>query len=76
MLRVSGNYQLSGALEQWRIGGAFRWQSEIYTDKKGPNSERGTLAAFGVADMMMRYLLTERVSANINVNNIFDKKIL
>lgn len=74
MLRVSGNYQLSGALAQWRIGGALRWQSEIYTDKKGPNGERATQAAFGVADIMMRYQITERVSANINVNNIFDKK--
>ena len=74
MLRVSGNYQLPGALSQWHVGGALRWQSKIYTDKKGPNGERATQAAFGVVDMMMRYQITESVSANINVNNVFDKK--
>jgi outer membrane receptor for ferric coprogen and ferric-rhodotorulic acid len=74
MLRISGNYQLSGTLEQWYVGGAIRWQSEIYTNKKGPNGERAAQAAFAVADMMIRYQITESISANVNINNIFDKK--
>ena len=74
MLRVSGNYQLSGRLEQWVIGGALRWQSEVYTEDKGPNGERATQAAFGVTDVMVRYQITDNISANININNVFDKK--
>ena len=74
MLRINGNYQFSGALEDLAIGATLRWQSKIYAQNKGPNDEDAKQAAVAVTDLMARYQITDEISAKINVNNIFDKK--
>jgi len=74
MLRLNGNYQFSGALEDIAVGAALRWQSKTYTQKAGPNDEDATQGAFAVADIMARYQITDSISANVNINNLFDEK--
>jgi outer membrane receptor for ferric coprogen and ferric-rhodotorulic acid len=74
MLRINGNYQFSGALEDVTIGAAIRWQSEMYSEDVGPNDEDAVQNAFTVTDMMASYQITEEISAKININNLFDKK--
>ena len=74
MLRINGNYQFSGMLEQLAIGAAIRWQSEMYSEDVGPNDEDAVQSAFTVIDMMASYQITEEISAKVNINNIFDKK--
>lgn len=74
MLRLNGNYQFSGELKGLMIGAVVRWQSEIYSEGKGPNGENAEQSAFVVADMMARYKITDSISASLNINNIFDKK--
>ena len=51
------------------IGGGIRWQSEIHSvDRKFTQSE------YSVVDLMARYKMTNNLTANLNLNNIFDKK--
>lgn len=74
MLCVNGNYQFSGTLEDLAIGAALRWQSKMYAQSKGPNGEDAIQGAYAVTDMMARYQITDNITANLNINNIFDKK--
>ncbi|MEG0529330.1 MAG: hypothetical protein RR578_03255, partial [Bacilli bacterium] len=49
-------------------GGGIRWQSEIHSvDRKFTQSE------YSVVDLMARYKMTNNLTANLNLNNIFDK---
>lgn len=76
MLRLSGKYQFAGALNKLRLGGALRWQSKACTDNVARSGFRAEQKAYSVVDMMVRYDFTPSLSAQLNVNNLFDKTYL
>lgn len=55
--------------EALTVGGGIRWQNEIYSaDRKFTQSE------YSVVDLMARYKITNNLTTNLNLNNLFDKK--
>lgn len=67
--KIFTTYTLPYLDEAITIGGGIRWQSEIHSvDRKFTQSE------YSVVDLMARYKMTNNLTANLNLNNIFDKK--
>jgi outer membrane receptor for ferric coprogen and ferric-rhodotorulic acid len=64
-------YQLPGALANLTLGASTRWQSKISTSTDYNTLEQ---KAYWVTDAMARYRFNQHLSANVNVNNVFDKK--
>lgn len=70
-------YKLSGTLENLTVGGGLRWQSESYQWQPTaqalgvPKLEQ---KAYAVVDLLAQYQINPSWSAQLNVNNVFDKK--
>ncbi|HEY8254937.1 MAG TPA: TonB-dependent receptor, partial [Rhizomicrobium sp.] len=54
----------------WEIGGGGRYVSSQFTQNVPPVK---TVPAFFTADAMARYTLSQKLSVQLNVNNVFDK---
>jgi len=62
-------YKLPYLNEAITVGGGIRWQSEIQSaDQKFTQSE------YSVVDLMAHYKINNKLTANLNINNLFDKK--
>ncbi|WP_455925443.1 TonB-dependent siderophore receptor [Pseudomonas putida] len=75
-LTLYTTYNLPGALNQWTVGGGGRWQSKAWQAIwNSPHDEYETFEqkAYWVADLMAKYQITPKLSATVNVNNLFDK---
>lgn len=72
MTKFFTSYRLPGELNKLTIGGGFTWQSDFqYSNTKGTiNIRQG---AYAVANAMARYQITPKISATLNINNLFDK---
>jgi outer membrane receptor for ferric coprogen and ferric-rhodotorulic acid len=72
--KLFATWRLPGVWSKWTIGGGARWQNEIWNNVY-PASGKMVLRRGGymVADAMLRYEFNERCSAQLNVNNMFDK---
>ncbi|WP_319006055.1 TonB-dependent siderophore receptor [Methylobacillus gramineus] len=71
------SYKFAGNLDKLTIGGGGRWQSkgwQILTNRRAARTEEFSQSAYGVVDIMARYQLSKQLSANLNINNVFDKK--
>lgn len=75
------SYRLSGSLSGLTIGGGVTWQSATY--QANPTSFFGfpfyqgvatRQGAYAVADFMARYQFSQHVSAQLNINNVFNKQ--
>ena len=75
MLRVSTTYRLPGELQNVTVGGGLNWQNEIYTTATLPNKSkiRVSQGSYVLANLMARYQISPKLSASLNVNNLFDK---
>lgn len=71
MTKFFTSYRLPGALNKFTLGGGFTWQSEFIYEY-GPT--RITQGAYAVADAMLRYDITPKLSATLNVANLLDKR--
>ncbi|MBY6310574.1 TonB-dependent siderophore receptor [Alcaligenes faecalis] len=72
MFKLFTSYRLPGSLRQWTVGGGFTWQTKfLYENTAG--TIRIEQNPYAVADLMVRYDFTPKVSATLNVNNVFDK---
>ncbi|RBQ28101.1 TonB-dependent receptor domain-containing protein, partial [Aliarcobacter vitoriensis] len=57
------------------FGGNIHYRSEFYTDITTPAGKiRATQDDFFVVDAMAKYEFNKNLSAQLNVNNIFDKE--
>lgn len=68
---------LPGDAERWTVGGGARWQSKTWADVWFGTGERNIeqrVDARWLADAMARYRFDDRLSATLNVRNLFDKK--
>ena len=85
--RIQTSYDLSGRFEGLTIGGGLNWQSEIYTlatipvpgNTSAPGTNPPTLrvnvsqGSYVLASLMARYRFNEKLSASLNVDNLFDE---
>lgn len=76
LLRLFTSYRLQGELAGLTLGGGVNWQSKTYTDATNPlgNIERIEQEAYALVNLMARYEFSKQLSAQLNINNVFDKK--
>ncbi|QKZ04396.1 TonB-dependent siderophore receptor [Pseudomonas eucalypticola] len=67
LFKIATNYQLPGALEDWRVGGNLYHQSKIYLG----DIQQG---AYNLVDLNTQYKVNQNLSVQLNFNNVFDKK--
>ncbi|UKJ76726.1 TonB-dependent siderophore receptor [Azospirillum brasilense] len=73
MVKLFTTYRLPGAWDRLTVGGNFRWEGAIYN---GTGARRYDRDGYAVVDLMTRYQFTDKVSATLNLNNLFDEKYL
>jgi len=82
--KVFTTYRLPQVSKRLLIGGGISWQSDTYKDKVGPNRDKvaGTAddrlaqGSYGLVDLMANYKITHKLSASLNINNLFDKQYI
>lgn len=70
-------YDFTGTLDGLSVGGAVKWESRPPVTAVNPGSnaeERIGQPAYAIANIMARYDLTEALSLQVNVDNLFDKR--
>lgn len=73
-VKLFTTYNLPGDYSKWTVGGGMRWQSESWNNMTIAGRQiRNSQKPYGVVDAMVRYDLNEKWSAQLNVNNVFDK---
>lgn len=74
LLRFFTSYQLPGAWSNLTIGGGITWQNESYTDATNPAGQKERIAQepYALVSLMSRYNFTNELSAQVNINNVFD----
>lgn len=73
MFKLFTTYRLPGAWDRVTVGGNLKWEGKIYN---GTGARRYDQDGYAVVDLMTRYQITDKVSATLNLNNLFDKKYL
>lgn len=75
IVHLQSTYRLSGSLRPWTIGGGLNWQSGTYSNST-VQAQTVTVEQkpYAVANLMVRYAITSTLSAQLNINNLFDKK--
>lgn len=79
LFRVYTSYRLPGELSKLTVGGGVNWEGRTYTlDPNAPptNTSHGLIeqGGFSLVNLMARYDISKQLSAQVNVNNAFDKK--
>lgn len=72
MLKVFTRYKLAG----WTFGGGVNWEGESYSIETNPSGadEKVSQGSHAIANLLVRYEFSKQLSAQLNVNNVFDKK--
>lgn len=73
MFRLSGTYDLLDGPRRTVVGGAVRWQGDIYKENSGPNGEKAEQGSYAVVDLMARQELLPGLTASLNLNNLLDR---
>lgn len=66
--KAASDWLLPGELDQWRVGGAMRTQSQVYTQY---GVQQG---GYTLYDLFSSYDVTQNLQVNLNLNNVFDKR--
>lgn len=76
VFKLYTTYRLPGKLNRLTIGGGLDWQSRMYRDAKAPGrrNEQVQQGSYALANLMANYAFNDRLSATLNVNNLFDKR--
>ena len=70
------SYKLKGALDRLTIGGGARWQGkgwQVLSNGVKKRDEEFAQDPYWLVDLMARYQISEKLSATVNLNNVFDK---
>jgi outer membrane receptor for ferric coprogen and ferric-rhodotorulic acid len=76
MLKLATVYDMRDVVPGLRVGGSMRWESRPPQIAANPGTgvdERVGQPAYAIVGVMAEYQINEHVSAQINVNNLFDK---
>ncbi len=76
LFKLFTTYDFPGEWKGLTIGGGVNWEGSNYTDTTNPvtsQPERLEQEAYAIVDLMARYAITDRLSAQLNVHNLFDK---
>ncbi|HIV71481.1 MAG TPA: TonB-dependent siderophore receptor [Candidatus Aquabacterium excrementipullorum] len=78
VLRLFSSYKLAGPLQGLTLGGGVNWQGALYTYAASPTSLAGTTekieqGSYALVNLMAKYEITKQLTAQLNVNNVFDK---
>jgi outer membrane receptor for ferric coprogen and ferric-rhodotorulic acid len=76
MLKLATVYDLQAVAPGLRVGGSLRWESrppQIATNPGTGADERVGQPAYAIVGVMAEYQITKRISAQLNINNVFDK---
>lgn len=77
VFRMATKYELGGALRGFSLGGSVRWESRPPQTAENPGTgetEKVGQKAYWLVNLMGAYDITEQLSLQINVNNVFDKR--
>jgi len=77
VFNFSTRYDFTGTLDGLSVGGAFKWESRPPVTAENPGTgvvEPIGQPAYAIVNVMARYDLTEALSLQLNVDNLFDKK--
>jgi outer membrane receptor for ferric coprogen and ferric-rhodotorulic acid len=75
--RLFTTYRFAGELSKLTVGGGANWESRTWTaDPGAPAGSSGLIEqdAFTLVNLMARYDINDRLSAQLNIDNAFDKK--
>lgn len=76
LLRLFTTYDFAGSLQGLTIGGGVNWEGLSYTDSTNPTTgvaERLEVKPYALVNLMGRYEFAKGLSAQVNVDNLFDK---
>lgn len=77
LVKLWTTYRLPGELHRLTVGGGVNWQSRVYSDIDAwqiNSTLHWEQKAYSVASLMARYDVNDKLSATVNVANLFDKK--
>jgi outer membrane receptor for ferric coprogen and ferric-rhodotorulic acid len=77
LLRAFTTYRLPGAWDKLSVGGGVNWEGKTYTvvpDVPPGTDGRVEQESFALVNLMARYEFSRQLSAQLNVNNLLDKK--
>ncbi|MDZ5635322.1 TonB-dependent siderophore receptor [Janthinobacterium sp. GMG1] len=77
LVKLWTTYRLPGELHRLTVGGGMNWQSRVYSDIDAwqiNSTMHWEQKAYSVASLMARYDVNDKLSATVNVANLFDKK--
>lgn len=73
-VKLFTTYNLPDQYSNWTVGGGLRWQNSTWHDLSlASGTVRKDVPGFAVVDVMARYDFNDTWSAQLNVNNLFDK---
>jgi outer membrane receptor for ferric coprogen and ferric-rhodotorulic acid len=71
MFKLFSSYRI----QQLTVGGGIDWQSRIHQLASSPNGNVDvSQGGYALVNLMARYMLTPKLSASLNLNNVFDKQ--
>lgn len=76
VFRMATKYEFGGALNGFSFGGSARWESRPPQTAPNPatgETEQVGQKAYWLVNLMGAYDITDRLSLQVNVNNVFDK---
>lgn len=76
VFRMATKYEFGGALDGLSLGGSLRWESRPPQTAQNPatgETEPVGQKAYALVNLMGAHDLTEQLSLQLNVNNVFDK---
>lgn len=76
VFRMATKYEFGGALDGFSLGGSLRWESRPPQTATNPGTgltEAVGQKAYALVNVMGAYDVTEQLSLQLNINNIFDK---
>lgn len=68
-LKTFTSYRLPGAFNKLTVGGGVNWQSKV-----GEDLHTFSQGSYAITNLLVRYDLTSKLSASVNVNNLFDRE--
>ena len=78
-LKLFASYDAQRLLPGLTLGGGINWQSRIYT-RTGNRATGGNIEygqnAYALVSLMARYQFSQQFSAQINIDNLLDKKYI